>query len=83
METDFSPQREENTSSVFAIIGLSDPDTVTLYTDITVPFSFTSNRLTQCILILYVYDTDAILVEPIKIKSDADILCAYDVVYDA
>ena len=33
-------------------------------------------------LILYAYDTDSILVEPIKTRSDAEILRAYDVLYD-
>ena len=33
-------------------------------------------------LILYEYDTNAIMVEPIKIIIDADILSAYDVLYD-
>ena len=33
-------------------------------------------------LILYAYDANAILVEPIKSRSDSDILRAYDVLYD-
>ena len=33
-------------------------------------------------LILYVYDKNATLVEPIKIGSDADMLRAYDVLYN-
>ena len=37
----------------------------------------------QYILILYVYYTNAILVEPIKTRSDAYMLCAYDILYDA
>ena len=32
-------------------------------------------------IILYVYDTYEILVDPIKTRSDADILRAYDVLY--
>ena len=33
-------------------------------------------------LILYLYDTIVILVERIKKRSDADMLRAYDVLYD-
>ena len=33
-------------------------------------------------LILYAYDTNTILVEPIKSQRDSDILRAYDVLYD-
>ena len=35
----------------------------------------------QYILIPYAYDTNAILVEPIKTGSDTDMLRAYDVLY--
>ena len=33
-------------------------------------------------LILYAYDTDSVLVEPIKTKSNTDVLRAYDVLYE-
>ena len=33
-------------------------------------------------LIPYAYDTNAVLVEPTKTRSDADMLHAYDVLYD-
>ena len=33
-------------------------------------------------LILYAYDTNAVLVEPIKTRSYADMLRTYDVLYD-
>ena len=36
----------------------------------------------QYILIPYAYDTNAILVEPIKTRSDAYMLRAYDLLYD-
>ena len=42
----------------------------------------TSNRLMQYILRLYVYDTNTILVEPIKTIIDADMLRAYDFLYE-
>ena len=37
----------------------------------------------QYILIIYAYVSNAILVEPIKSRIDTDMLCAYDVSYDA
>ena len=33
-------------------------------------------------IIIYAYDTNEILVGPIKTRSDADMLRAYDVLYD-
>ena len=44
-----------------------------IYTDLTGRFPVTSNRVMQYMLILYAYDTNAILVEPIKTRSYADI----------
>ena len=35
----------------------------------------------QNMLILYAYDKNSILVKPIKTRSDADMLRAYDVLY--
>ena len=82
METYFFPQREENTNFSFAAIGLANPDPGKLYTDLTGHLPVTSNRVTQYTLILYVYDTNPILVEPIKTIVDADMLRAYDVLYE-
>ena len=33
-------------------------------------------------IIIYAYDTNEILAEPIKTRSDADMFLAYDVLYD-
>ena len=77
----FSP-REETTNCAFAAIIISDHDTVKVYTDITGIFPFTSNRGIHYMIILYEYDTKAIFLEPIKTRSNTDILCAYDVLYD-
>ena len=69
----FFPKQEENNNCVFADIGLANPDTGKIYTDLTGCFPVTSNRGMQYMLILYAYDTNAILVEPIKTRSYADI----------
>ena len=74
-------QREENTNYSFAAIGLADTDTGKVYTYLNGCFPVTSNRVMQYMLILYAYDTNSILVEPIKTKSDTDMLCAYGVLY--
>ena len=50
-----------------------------IYTDLTGRFSVTINRGMQCMLILYAYNTNEILVEPFETRSDADMLHAYDV----
>ena len=53
-----------------------------IYKYLTGRFPVTSNRGMQCMLILYAYDTNEILVEPFKTRSDADMLHEYDVLYD-
>ena len=82
METCFFPQREENTNIAFAAIGLANPYTVKVYTYLSIRLPVTSNMVIQYMLILYAYDTNSILVEPIKTRSDVDMLCTYDVLYD-
>ena len=75
-------QREENTTCIFSALGLANPDTGKVYTYLTVSLPVTSNRRIQYMLILYKYDTNVILVEPIKTRSDADMLHIYDVLYE-
>ena len=75
------PQKEENTNCVFASIGLANPDTRKVYTDFSGRLTVTSNRGMQFMLILYVYDTNNVLAEHIKTRSDADMLRVYDVLY--
>ena len=64
----FFSQREEIRNSVFSATGLANPDTGKLNTDLTGRFLVTHYRETQYMLILYVYDTNEILVESIKKK---------------
>ena len=81
METYFFPKREESNNCLFAAIGLANPDTGNIYTDLTGCFQFTSNSEMQYMIILYAYDTNTNLVELIKTRSDADMLRTYDVLY--
>ena len=64
---------------MFAAIGLSNPDIGKECTHLTGNFPVTTNRVIQYMLIIYLYDTNEVLVEPIKTISDADMLCTYDV----
>ena len=58
----FLPKKEENNYCVFEDIGSSNADTGKKNIDLTGHFPVTSNRRMQYILILYPYDTNAILV---------------------
>ena len=53
-----------------------------MYTYLTGHFPFTTNWGMQYILILYSYDSNAILLDPIKSINDTDILRSYDSLYD-
>ena len=79
METYLFTQREENTNCVFDTIGQANPYTGKIYTYLNWRLPVTSNRVMKYMLILYAYDTNEILVEPIKTISDADKLRAYGV----
>ena len=57
-----------------AAIGLSDPGTGKMYTDLTERFQLTSNKGMHYMLILYAYDKNQILVKPNETKSDTGIL---------
>ena len=59
-------RRKENKNSLFDAIGLSDPDTGKLYIGLPGIFPVTNNREIHYMLILYVYETNTILVETIK-----------------
>ena len=77
----FSP-REDTTNYLFAAIGLADPKTVKVYKDITGRFPFIINWEMQYMLISYPYDSNAIFVEPIKSRSDMDILRSCGTLYE-
>ena len=73
------PPKRANNPCVFSDIGLANSGTGKIYTGLTGSFPVTSNRGLQYMLILFSYDTNAILVETIKTRIDAHMLCTYDV----
>jgi hypothetical protein len=77
----FPPQHPTQTHSVFAAIGLADVHNQVIYTDLTGAFPVTSQAGNKYMLILYDYDSNAILVESMKNRSDHEALCAYEVLY--
>ena len=81
MGTYLFPQIEGG-ESIFASIGIENPDTGKLYTGLIGIFQVICDRGMQYMLILYVYDTNTILVELIKTRSDTEIMPEYDVLYN-
>ncbi len=73
---DVDPTQETNneaTDFLFATI----EDTGRIYTDQTGRFPVTSSKGSQYILVLYDYDSNAILTEPLKNRAGGEILRAY------
>jgi hypothetical protein len=73
--TDILPQQ---TNEVYAIITELDGK---VYTDLTGRFPTTSSKGNKYLLILYEYDGNAILAEPMKSRSDSEAVRAYTVLY--
>ena len=70
------PQQEPNNTSTHQLFA-TITDTGKIYTDQTGRFPVTSSSGNQYIMVLYKYDTNAILTEPIKNRTGAEILRAY------
>jgi hypothetical protein len=77
----FPPQSPIKTHAVFSDIGLADKHNNVVYTDLTGAFPVTSLAGNKYMLILYDYDSNSILVEPMKNRSDDEALRAYAVLY--
>ena len=60
---------------------LADSNTGTIYTDLPGPFPVRSIRNMQYIFVCYVYKPNAILVRPMKSRSDACMVGAYTDIY--
>ena len=67
------------TNYVFAALVDIDETNGTIYTDLTGRFPITSSRGYKYIFVLYDYDSNAILVEPIKSRTGPEIIKAYGV----
>ena len=70
--------RNEETHLVFATV----IDSGKLYSYQTVHFTVTYRRGVKCIFILYSYDTNAVLSEPLKNRTRKDILHLYNTYHD-
>jgi hypothetical protein len=70
----FPPQSPIKTHAVFSDIGLADKHNNVVYTDLTGAFPVTSLAGNKYMLILYDYDSNSILVEPMKNRSDEEAL---------
>jgi hypothetical protein len=71
---DYEPHMTDKTNVVYAAIHEIDGHT---YTDLTGRFPKTSSRGYMYILVLYDYDGNIIQAEPIKNRSDAEVIRAY------
>ena len=74
------PEQEENntkTNAMYAIV----LEEGRIYTDQTGHFPVYSSRGSKYIMVLYCYDANAILAEPIKNRSEGELLKAYDKMY--
>ena len=76
-----SPEQEMKTNEVFIAYFTTDKNGV-VYTDLTGKFPITSLDGHKYILILYHYDSNAILVKPLKNRSDEETLKVYKEFYD-
>ena len=75
-ESDMSPPQEVKTHNTFAVI--EDFHSASkAYTDLTGRFPFQSSRGNNYLFILYDYDANAILAEPIKNRNASTIVAAW------
>ena len=75
LDEDFQPPPEPKSNSLYAAYMAKDKH-VKIYTDLTGPFPVTSMDGNKYILVIYVYDANAILLCPLKNKSDKEKLRA-------
>jgi hypothetical protein len=75
------PPTPDKTNSVLAAIGLADVHNHVICTDLTGAFPVTSQAGNKYMLIVYDYDSNAIVVEAMKNRSDVEALRAYANVY--
>jgi hypothetical protein len=81
LDKDMFPDQENQSNALFACFGLADNTGHIVYTDLTGAFPVTSNAGNKHLLIIYDYDSNAILCEPMQNRSDVEALRAYNVLY--
>jgi hypothetical protein len=82
IKTDLSPAIEEQSDIAFANLLEFDVPEGKSYSDLTGRFPCKSDRGNQYVLVLYVYDDNAILVEPIKNRSENEQVKAYKILLE-
>ena len=80
-QLDMTPLPEPKTNDVF-ISFLATDTTGTVYSDLTGKFPVTSLAGNKYVLVLYDYDSNAILFRPMRNRSDEQALAAYASIYD-
>jgi hypothetical protein len=75
------PEQENKSNALFACFRLADEQGHIVYTYLMGAFPVISNAGNKYLLLIYDYDSNAILCEPMKNRSNVEALCAYDVLY--
>jgi hypothetical protein len=68
---------DESDANVFVFAAFADKQTGTLYSDLTGTFPFMSLEGNVCFLVVYHYETNAIMAVPLPNFTDEAILTAY------
>ena len=76
----FPPQEQTKTFNIFMAIETYKPKEIT-YSDLTGRFPHRSSRGNQYVLVIYDYDSNAILAEPIKNRQAQEITKAWNVLH--
>ena len=80
-DEDITPKREDKTEEIFASYLAADSEGL-IYTDLTGKFPMTSMQGNKYVLLLYHYDTNSIMVRPLKNRSDETTLKVYEELYN-
>ena len=79
-DDNFTPKREDKAEEVFASYLAADSNGL-IYSDLTGKFPVTSMQGNKYILLVYHYDSNSIIVRPLKNRSDKETLEMYDDIY--
>ena len=67
---------------MFCFAALADATTGTMYTDLTGAFPVRSFKNVQYILVVYIYDLNAIIVRPMPSQTNASFIAAFTEVFN-
>lgn len=80
-EEDFIPKRRDKTNEIFASYLAADTEG-TIYSDLTGKFPVTSVQGNKYVLVVYHYDSNSIIVRPLKNRNDNETLNVYSEIYE-